>query len=231
MKLNVVETLKGKLSISFLPGSYKAGDLVEVTAEQLEFAETQGLINAGLLLIDKSELPKGKKKAVEGMSEFSNESKGILVFSWGLTVRPAQRFFVPKKHAEGLELLQYIRSGKVLAVNADGEVQKQETPKSEKQEKTEKKSRTIKRVGRDEESESKNGVYVVNPNGEDLVNKANPKGTYVHNPNKGKAPSSIEERIAEIDRENDGGIEFVDQKQAKERLIQTQKSIESRKGV
>lgn len=230
MKLNVVETLKGRLSISFLPGSYTAGDLVELTLDQLEFAETQGLISAGLLLIDKSEASKGKKKIKESMVEFSNESKGILVFSWGLTVRPAQRFFVPKKHAESLEVLQYVRSGKVLPVEGNGEVKKEEAPKAQK---TEKKSKTIKRIGRDEEVEAteNNGAYVVNPNEEDLVNKANPKGTYVHNPNKGKVPSSIEERIAEIDRENDGGLEFVDQKQAKERLLQTKKSIESRKGA
>lgn len=228
MKLNVVKTLKGRLSISFLPGSYTAGDLVELTSDQLEFAETQDLISAGLLLIDKNEASKGKKKIKESMVEFANESKGILVFSWGLTVRPAQRFFIPKKHAESLEVLQYVRSGKVLAVEANGEVKK-EAPKTQK---AEKKSKTIKRIGRDEIGATEgNGAYVVNPNEEDLVNKTSPKGTYVHNPNKGKVPSSIEERIAEIDRENDGGLEFVDQKQAKERLLQTKKSIESRKGV
>ena len=182
-------------------------------------------------MVDKNAVSKSDKKKIEElMIEFSNESRGILVFSWGLTVRPAQRFFLPKKYAESFEFLQYVRSGKVLAIEKDGEVKKEETPKSQK---TEKKSKTIKRIGSDHELEAtKNGnAYIVNPNGEDLTNKANPKGTYVHNPNKGKVPSSIDEQIAEIDRENDGGLEFVDQKQAKERLIQTKKSIESRRGI
>jgi len=213
MKLNVVETLKGKLVLSFLPGSYIAGNVIEVTIDQFEFPETQGLISSGLLLLDKSEQSKSsKKKLAESMVEFSNESRGILVLPWGTVVRPSQRFLTTKKQAESLEIVQYIKSGKVLPID------------DAKNKKIESKSKTIKKIVDDK-------VYVVNPNEDKMDNKAVPKGSYVHNPNKGKRASAVEEQISEIDKNSDGGLEFVDQKQAKERLLQMQKSINSRKGI
>lgn len=220
MKLKVSDTLKGKLAIPFVYGDFKAGDPVELNNEQVESTEIQSLIGAGLLLMDEK-----AKKIAEVMVEYKNETKTIIMFSWGLTVRPLQKFFIPKKHITSLEVTQFVKNNKIslsekIIVKEAKEVTK-----------TVKKSKTIKRINSDSiQDKDEKGVYVVDPNNENLLNKPLPKGVYVHQPGKESKNRGVEAQIQEIDKELSNGVEFVDLKQAKERLIKTQKTIESRKG-
>jgi len=215
MKMKVVSTMKGKLSLPHLYGDFKAGDEVEFTKEQMETLEVQNVISAGLIEFS----DKKDKNISESSHEYKNLTKTILSFSFGLSVRPLQKFYLSTKYLELPEIKQSIRDGKIQSVNFVNNIEV-----DNKEAKT-KKNKSIKRVGSDV---TKNKPYVVDPNG-DSAKKETPKGMYVHNPKKGyNKEASIEQQIAELDERNSEGMDFADVKQAKERLLKTQKAIRSK---
>lgn len=206
IKMKVSENFKGKLSISDLNRTFKAGDEIEFTKEQLETVEIYNIISTGFIEF----LNKKDESKVKPLVKYKNLTKTILNFSFGSSIKPSQTFFLSLKNTESKEVKDFIKEGKIGVVKED-----------------ENKSKTIKRVGAETKT-LKNKPYVVNHN-EESTKKEIPKGMYVHDPKKGQQKeSSIEQQLAELDERNSDGMEFVDLKQAKERLLKTQKSIKAK---
>jgi len=193
MKMKVVSTMKGKLTIPYVYGSYKAGEEVSLTKDQVESSDIQNLLNIGLIeFVDKKD-----KKAEESLISYKNLTKSILSFSWGSTIRPSQTFFLSNKNAESTEVEQLVKAGKMCkSLKSDKETDKKIKKVSEKQ------------------------PYIVNPNKE-KTEKIVSKDVHIH------VPKNIKESSLFEDSEE---LEFVDIKQAKERLAKTKKSLQDKNG-
>lgn len=220
MKIKVASKLKGKLNISCVPGNFRANDEIDFTKEQVESLDVQGFLNSGLLeFVDKKD-----EKFRTLTVECKNISRSLLMFSWGSNIRPTQVFFVTNEQSNSKEFKQFVEVGKISLVSKNVEI----PIKNKTKEKEVKKSKTIKRIS-DNAEELSNKAYVVNPNNEKII-KETPKDVYVHNPVKDSNKIPIESPLFDIEEET-GGIEFVDKKQAKERLLKTQKSVQMRQKV
>ncbi len=209
MKIVVSPVLKGKFGFSFIYGSFTAGQEIPLTKEQIDSFEVQNALRSGLI-----QSVGGSAINEQAITEYKNISKTIQAFGFGVSARPGQVFIIDSKYNNHSEIQLALKEGRIV---------KNEESKSNKSSKKDSAPKKIKLVS------NKNKPYVVDPNSE-LDNKTNPKGVYIHDPNKNqKNISPIEKQILDLEiEENEDGMNFVDRNQSKEKLLKMSKKIQGK---